>query len=704
MRLINIIASVLILSSANSFAGKIEKGYRALEIYNYFEAKKLFEESLKKEPVPASYGLSVIYFRNDNPFHNIDSAYNFIMRSMAGFPALDLKSRLKFSEFGVDSLSIVQQRDRISEALYERAVYQNNVEDFNLFIQKNVWSDKVEEAVFKRDSLAFLIATSKGQSKDYEEFLNSYPTSYFSETAASRFEHTLYLESTASNTLISYLEFVKRYPDSPYRTDAEDKIFELYTQTETVDAYHRFIADCPQNHNVNEAWRRLYNTHVQTNSYSESSIAEFTSEFPAYPFLEEIQQELILANQEFFPIKSGNFWGFVNESGEVIIPVIYDEADNFSEGLAVIKQDGKYGYITKTGALTIAARFDDALPFHEGHAVVELKGKLGMINRSGEFIIPAQYEDLGNLTNGLAYFLKDSLYGYFDSKGIVRIPPTFTEAFDYENGKAIVSKNNFYGLIDQYGTTFIPMKYDDLRPYENQIYLAMSNDYWGLISISGDTILAFEYDYIGKMFCNRALVEKEDSYNYIDPRGNLILTNWLIPFSEHRQLANFKNGFARIEVEEKYVLIDTTGKRLFAQPKENLGDYSELIAVSKGGKWGYYTPAGVMTIPHNFTLAGSFSKGFAIAGNDPFYGLINNQGHYILQPYYEELTFLNDSLLIAKSHGNYGLLNVRGDTLLNFVYISIEPIDDKIVKIQQGDSVFYYDLIKGKLLRKEEEE
>ncbi len=701
---IALIVCLLTISSGISFAGKIEKGFQALEIYNYFEAKKLFEESLQKNVVPAAYGLSLIYFRTDNPFHNIDSAYKFVVQSMAGFPALDIKSRLKIAALGVDSLSIVQQRDRVSEILYTRAVAKNTIDDFNSFIQKNFWSNRVDSAVFKRDSLAFLIADTKGESKDYQEFMNTYPTSYYAEPAASKFEHTLYLESTASNTLLSYLEFVKKYPDSPYRTDAEDKIFELYTQTETVDAYRRFITDCPQNHNVNEAWRKLYNTHVQTNSYSENSITEFTSAFPEYPFLEEIEQELIVANQRFLPIKSGDQWGFVNETGQLTIPVSFEEADNFSEGLAVVKTNGKYGYINKAGTLTIAARFDDALPFHEGHAVVELKGKLGMINRSGEFIIPAQYEDLGNLTDGLTYFLKDSLYGYFDSKGIVRIPPTFTDAFDYQAGKAIVSLNHFFGLIDKYGTTFIPMKYDDLRPYENQTYLAMSNDYWGLISISGDTILPFEYEYIGALYSNRALVEKEDLYNYVDPKGNFILTTWLVPYSEYRQLANFKNGFARIEVDQKYVLIDTTGKRLFAQPKENLGDYSELIAVSKAGKWGYYTPAGLMTIAHNFTLAGSFSKGFAIAGIDPFYGLINKQGQYILQPYYEDLTFLNDTLLIAKSHGNYGLLNVRGDTLLNFVYISIEPIDDKIVKIQEGDSVFYYDILNNKLLRKEEEE
>ncbi|MBK6526012.1 MAG: hypothetical protein IPG07_10990 [Crocinitomicaceae bacterium] len=281
---IALIGWLLTISSGISFAGKIEKGYQALEIYNYFEAKKLFEESLKNNVVPAAYGLSVIYFRTDNPFHNIDSAYNFIIRSMSSFPSLDLKSRLKIAELGVDSLSIVQQRERISEVLYIRAIHKNTVEDFNFFIHKNFWSAKLDSAVFKRDSLAFLIADTKGQSKDYQEFMNSYPTSFFAEPAASKFEHTLYLENTASNTLLSYLEFVKKYPESPYRTDAEDKIFELYTQTETVDAYRRFIADCPDNHNVNEAWRKLYNTHVQTNSYSETASKHSQAHIQLIPF------------------------------------------------------------------------------------------------------------------------------------------------------------------------------------------------------------------------------------------------------------------------------------------------------------------------------------------------------------------------------------------------------------------------------------
>jgi TPR repeat protein len=47
-------------------------------IFDYFQAKKLFQKSLKKDTSPAAYGLAQIYFRKDNPFHSLDSAYKYI--------------------------------------------------------------------------------------------------------------------------------------------------------------------------------------------------------------------------------------------------------------------------------------------------------------------------------------------------------------------------------------------------------------------------------------------------------------------------------------------------------------------------------------------------------------------------------------------------------------------------------------------------
>lgn len=683
-------------------AGKIKKAFGALEIYNYFEAKRLFEKSLKKQECPAAYGLSIIYYRSDNPFHNIDSAYVYVVRAKRAFSVLEPDHQTDLEIYGISGQALDEQRELVSTALFSRAKGVNTIEAYDSFIRDNYWSPRVDSAVFLRDSIAFARADQSGKSVDFTDFIESYPTSVFAEPAMARFNQTIYQETTSSNTLISYLDFVRKYPDSPYRTDAEDRIFEFYTSTGTVESYRKFIEDCPQNHNVNEAWRKLYNAHVQTKSYSQGSLAEFADQYPDYPFMAEVEKEIKLSDMRFFPVKSGDVWGFVNEQGELAIKPQYQDADNFSEGLALVKIQGKYGYINKSGTLVIQPVYDDALPFNEGHAVVEVKDKAGMINRNGEFIVPPRYEDLGNLHNGLAYFLRDTAYGYFDSKGIERIAPKFSDAYDFEHGKAIVALNDYFGLIDVFGTTYIPCKYDELRHYEGDSYLAMFDGYWGLIRINGDTLLGFEYDFIGKTSDNRMMVEKDDQLNYADRNGKLILSVWLETYSEYKALGQFRNGYARIYEGGKYNLMDTTGKRLFTQGRENVGDFSSLIAVSKGGKWGYQNAQGTQVIPFSYTYASSFKNTSAIAGNDPFFGLIGKNGTWLIEPYFEKLEYINDTLFIGKSLGNYGILNIEGDTLLEFAYVSIEPINERFVRLEKGEEVFYFDLVKKAMLRKED--
>ena len=73
----------------------------------------------------------------------------------------------------------------------------------------------------------------------------------------------------------------------------------------------------------------------------------------------------------------------------------------FSEGLAYMEQ-GKLGFIDKAGKQVIPPKYNDAQPFSEGLAVVRLEGKYGYIDRSGKMVIPPQFSDAGPFSEGLA--------------------------------------------------------------------------------------------------------------------------------------------------------------------------------------------------------------------------------------------------------------------------------------------------------------
>jgi hypothetical protein len=61
-------------------------------------------------------------------------------------------------------------------------------------------------------------------------------------------------------------------------------------------------------------------------------------------------------------------------------------ARDFAEGLAVVKIGKQYGYIDQTGKIIIQPLFDIAFDFSEGIASVGLGKKWRYIDKTGKFI------------------------------------------------------------------------------------------------------------------------------------------------------------------------------------------------------------------------------------------------------------------------------------------------------------------------------
>jgi len=702
MRRLSGIVIISCFISLIGWAGKLDKAFQALDIYNYFDAKVFFEKSLKKDEVAASFGLSIIYYRSDNPFFNLDSARSYVLRASTHYSDLPEKKKIRYKELNVDSLSIFEQRTKVGRALYERVKLNHTVLAYQGFIDQNPWSDEIDSVVYFRDHLAFELAQESQNSAAFGAFIKLYPTSELLKDAQSAFDRLTYQEQTVNNNFIDYVSFVKNYPKSPYRSDAEDQVYQIYTKTGSLEAYKNFIATYPDNRNASVAWKKMFSTYLQ-NDYSSTSIQTFMKEFPDYPFQDELADQLARVERVLYPIKKRNKWGFMDESGTVYIAPKYESAEPFYEGLAIVALDGKYGFIDKGGELIIDAIYDDAYRLNEGHAVVEIDEKWGLVNRNGEFVIQPIYDDLGNLTEGFCYYAEGDFYGYFDRKGIVRLKAEYSAAEDFQKGKAIVSRQDNFGLIDEFGTTSIPFLYERLLRYNDTLYAAFFDDLWGLLSDKGDTIVPFSYDFIGRFHDGRAIVEMDDQFNYIKTNGELVLVEWLETYPEYRQLAIFENGYARIEFDNGYNLMDVNGKKLFTSDKEDVGFYSDFIAIIKGDKWGYVTKSGAALIGFQFTSALSFKGGYALAGGAPLVGIINKRGEYAVEPYFERIDFFNDSILITKSRGNFGLLETNGDTLLDFKFVKIEPFTEDIVRLETREAIYYYSLKTNKFIRKEEE-
>ena len=125
-------------------------------------------------------------------------------------------------------------------------------------------------------------------------------------------------------------------------------------------------------------------------------------------------------------------------------PVVYgyDDIDCLSDGLAKVKRDGKYGFIDQTGKVVIPLNYDWAWWFSEGLASVKRNGKWGFIDNTGKVVIPLNYDDTWYFTEGLAAVKQNGKYGFINQTGQIIIPLQYDDAYPFYNDVAVVSDSS----------------------------------------------------------------------------------------------------------------------------------------------------------------------------------------------------------------------------------------------------------------------
>ncbi len=158
----------------------------------------------------------------------------------------------------------------------------------------------------------------------------------------------------------------------------------------------------------------------------------------------------------FISMKKDGKWGFIDKKGNTIIPFIYDDVREFSEGLAAVKSKNKWGYINESNSIIVDFNWTDADLFEEGVAIIKDERGYGVINKEGKNVIWTMfgYESINRINNGLIAVKKkkeDKGYEYYYKienlvKGITNsiLPCTIIDSKHHKYSDRIM----FYGNDD----------------------------------------------------------------------------------------------------------------------------------------------------------------------------------------------------------------------------------------------------------------
>ncbi len=119
--------------------------------------------------------------------------------------------------------------------------------------------------------------------------------------------------------------------------------------------------------------------------------------------LEKVKSSELSLDEGLYPVKSYNSavtdpnktqFGYIDNSLVLDIALVYDDAKDFSCGLAAVKSGGKWGYINSDGIEKIPMSYSDCRAFKNSLAVVSKDGKWGIINTAGETVVDFGFEYL----------------------------------------------------------------------------------------------------------------------------------------------------------------------------------------------------------------------------------------------------------------------------------------------------------------------
>lgn len=91
-----------------------------------------------------------------------------------------------------------------------------------------------------------------------------------------------------------------------------------------------------------------------------------------------------LCSEYILTIFKDDLYGYVDYTGKIISPCIYEEAGSFNDGFAIVCKGGKWGVIDRNGKETIPCVYDEVSCFNNGLAVVYKDDKLGFVDVNGK--------------------------------------------------------------------------------------------------------------------------------------------------------------------------------------------------------------------------------------------------------------------------------------------------------------------------------
>ena len=348
-------------------------------------------------------------------------------------------------------------------------------------------------------------------------------------------------------------------------------------------------------------------------------------------------------------------YGFIDTTKKLVIPLIYDAAESFENGLAKVKLDKKTGLINTAGKVVVSISYEAIRQIGNEFIEIKLNNKLGLIDKTGKEVFPPLYDEIvwDRLaikykkpsssfdsvkvvwripSNGLIKIKQNGRFGYLDAGAKVIISPVYEDVSPRGSGTFAVKIDGKWGLLDSGGKLLVQPGYDDIKTFSEDFVAVKINQKWGFIDKNENPVIQPKYEEAEAFKEGFAAVSLNGLWGFVDKTGTEVIplrfykvgdfNGGYASFGQLDKGATYSNyeqrlkdGVTRVKSNLKFGFIDKTGKvavsPIYPYLESGLIFSNGLYAVTDGNGWGYVDHKGTVIIPLKFGFAGTFNNGLA---------------------------------------------------------------------------------------------
>lgn len=295
-------------------------------------------------------------------------------------------------------------------------------------------------------------------------------------------------------------------------------------------------------------------------------------------------------------------------------------------------------------------------------AAVMHKDRYGFIDRTGKMVIQPQYERARRFSEGVAAVFENGKWGFIKTTGEWAISPQFENARWFSDGLCLVNKGGAWMFINKKGevVTMPPAeKYHDFSNGRALItVLSGKEKKVGIINVKGEFIMKPTYHVIKPFKDGYAKVRLNDRWGIIDATGKEVVE----PIYE--SIGNYYKGTTWAKLGKEFGLV-INGKFTSIAGVLDIWDFNEDVAYArKGEKVGFLDVKGNWVIEPKFDKARAFVKGLAPVNVGGKWGYIDKSGKLVISPAYNDAEVFSEDGLAPVKDKDWGFINQQGKLVI----------------------------------------